>query len=196
MNNITTIVSSGILLNTPSDKSTNELVNECSKVSVNTFFDNSTDSYIPTCNFFNTCNNIFSNQYIESINCNCFCEYNPPSKLELEEIFDDNNNKIIFMINNSIDNSFIYTPLIFYSNSTFITDKILSCNKTSPDKSIILSLIFKYDIDNKNRILLNGFMYEDEDNKKYNIIEFNVESKIKINDITYENIAVCKYCNI
>jgi len=176
----------------PFNNSTNELVEVPFNNSTNTLvevpFDNSTNSFTYTCDFFDVCKNIFSNQYVDSINCNCLCENKPHLKSELEELLDDNDNEIIFITDDSINNTFKYIPSIFYSESTFKSNRIFSCTKISTNGDII-SLIFKND-NNNNRLLLSGFMYKN--NEKYNISEFNAEPKIKINNIIYENIAVCK----
>ena len=173
---------------TSTNSSEDELVDIPFDSSNNILVDNSTNSFTYTCDFFDICKNIFSNQYVDLINCNCLCENKPNSKSELEELLDDNDNEIIFITDDSINNTFKYIPSIFYSESTFKSNRIFSCTKISTNGDII-SLIFKND-NNNNRLLLDGFMYKN--NEKYNISEFNAEPKIKINNIIYENIAICK----
>jgi len=146
------------------------------------------DNSTYTCGFFDTCTNIFSNEFINSIN-NCWLFKDKYySKFELEKILDNNDHEIIFDSDDTLNNIFLKIPIDFYSTSEYFGNGIFLCKKFSSNGEIILILLYKYE--NEVRILIDGALYKNM--KKYNIIEFNAVSKLQIGDIVYQDIAICK----
>ena len=122
----------------------------------------------------------------ETICCDLF-KYKPLTQSQLEDLFDDNDNDILFM---NKDGEKLYdTPLNFYCESYRLTNKCFLLCKVNHIKGISIVLIYKKDGD--KRIFITGHIIMND--KKYDVIDFNVHTNMIINGNLYESIAMCFY---
>lgn len=122
----------------------------------------------------------------ETVCCNLF-QYKPLTHSQLEELYDDNDNDILFM--NKDGKKLHETPLVFYCYSYRLANDCFLLRKVNHSEGISIILTYKKESD--KRILLTGHLISN--NKKYDVIDFNVYTDMNVNEKLYESIAICFY---
>jgi hypothetical protein len=120
----------------------------------------------------------------------CCWLFKPNTPLQNERLWDDNNNDILFKNNNPTGEQVVSSECIeFYCYSYNLGNNCTLVRKVNYEKK--LSIVLTYKDESDKRVLIDGFLLVDC--KKYNITEFRIYDELKVNGITYENIATCNY---
>jgi hypothetical protein len=120
----------------------------------------------------------------------CWWPFKPMTPLEMEGLWDDNDNEIIFKNNNPGGEQVIPNePIDFWSDSNNIGNYFILARKVNYKKKISLILTFKEETD--KRVLIDGFLIVD--GMKYEVTDFRTHDELKVAGKIYKNIATCNY---
>jgi hypothetical protein len=117
----------------------------------------------------------------------------PLTHNQIERLFDNNDNEILFVnkkTGDSMNNQQIgisCAPIHLFSNRIELGNDCFLVKKISPDGKIVVLLTYV----KESLILLDGNLIVNEN--KYNIYDFVVYTNMYIEDKIYDSIAICFY---
>jgi hypothetical protein len=122
----------------------------------------------------------------ETVCCDMF-NSKPLTQSDLEALFDQYENDILFMNKDSEKLNDI--PIVFSSNYHTLGNKYFLVYKVSYEGNMSIVLIYKKNGD-KRKFIVGHVIHND---KKYDIVDFNIYTDMYINEKLYDSIGMCFY---